>query len=399
MKKNAGFTLVELIIVIAILGILAGVAIPVYSGYVEKANQSADDQLIAAVNTAAAAAVLEARGVAMGTLGNRALEADTDTLPITVSDPAEANVATAFAKYFTGNETASLKYYDRLEFKDHKFVGVKNGGAANAWVTGQVTEEGVLYYTFTNGDKTVKVSAADLAALNASTFMTGMDISTLTGDIDSVVRAASGLVTGENISKIAGFSDWLAQKGIDPNDSDKVAKALVLYTAMNTSGTASDIVTQVKNGSFATEFRTAISAPDKTKAFVDAAMAYAMVEAFAKTEEGKNATVSVGGKSMKVPDYLASVNASLGSKGDGARELDAVLDMLNTVSTNKFFQAYRDGKAPSGANATQDLSGYLSSMNALSGNINNIDMDTYLSEGMSGDYITSLMEQFKTSGG
>ena len=34
-----GFTLVELVVVIAILAILAGVAIPAYSGYVEKANK------------------------------------------------------------------------------------------------------------------------------------------------------------------------------------------------------------------------------------------------------------------------------------------------------------------------------------------------------------------------
>lgn len=46
MKKNGGFTLVELIVVIAILAILAGVAVPAYSGYVEKANQSADIALV-----------------------------------------------------------------------------------------------------------------------------------------------------------------------------------------------------------------------------------------------------------------------------------------------------------------------------------------------------------------
>lgn len=46
MKKNGGFTLVELIVVIAILAILAGVAVPAYSGYVEKANKQADITLV-----------------------------------------------------------------------------------------------------------------------------------------------------------------------------------------------------------------------------------------------------------------------------------------------------------------------------------------------------------------
>ena len=44
MHRNAdgGFTLVELIVVIAILAILGGVAVPAYSGYVKKANMTAD---------------------------------------------------------------------------------------------------------------------------------------------------------------------------------------------------------------------------------------------------------------------------------------------------------------------------------------------------------------------
>ena len=39
-KKNGGFTLVELIIVIAILAILSTVAVAGYSTYISKANQS-----------------------------------------------------------------------------------------------------------------------------------------------------------------------------------------------------------------------------------------------------------------------------------------------------------------------------------------------------------------------
>lgn len=57
MKKNGGFTLVELIVVIAILAILAGVAVPAYSGYIQKANEAADITTCDAIQTAAFAAL------------------------------------------------------------------------------------------------------------------------------------------------------------------------------------------------------------------------------------------------------------------------------------------------------------------------------------------------------
>ena len=49
-----GFTLVELIVVIAILAILGGVAVPAYSGYVKKANMQADMTLISEIEHALA---------------------------------------------------------------------------------------------------------------------------------------------------------------------------------------------------------------------------------------------------------------------------------------------------------------------------------------------------------
>ena len=55
-KKNGGFTLVELIVVIAILAILAGVAIPAYSGYITKAQDTKVITELDAIQTAAQAA-------------------------------------------------------------------------------------------------------------------------------------------------------------------------------------------------------------------------------------------------------------------------------------------------------------------------------------------------------
>lgn len=91
MKNNKGFSLVELIIVIAIMAILVGVMAPQLIKYIEKTNVSADTQLADSVKTAITTtimdpAVINKNGTQVASVQATTAWANITTLPGTSGD-------------------------------------------------------------------------------------------------------------------------------------------------------------------------------------------------------------------------------------------------------------------------------------------------------------------------
>lgn len=337
-KANDGFTLVELIVVIAILAILSGVAVPAYSAYIEKSKRAADETLLGAVNNAFAAACA-ANGTDVylvnGAYATLTTEGTVDAVYRTAADD-EYNKA--FDLFFEGNETAAFQVIEGLYFDS----------------TLHVFTEG---YVITYNGVSIVLSQEDIQNLKDSAFaeigsdklltmvdkaaqmiIDGMsDPNSTLGQLAESDAAMAhlyktlGITNGEEVYIMleekypqGEMSDDAYADFLDEKYNQVVANNAVIYAAQNSQAASQGIWDVLK----ADSVKDAIKANENSdEQLAQSAMALAMYSAYTKTDSMED--VQLG----EVYDTLDSAEFKAYLETDQAKsDLEGYLSSMNMVN-------------------------------------------------------------------
>lgn len=149
MKQNKGFSLVELIVVIAIMAILVGVAVPVYTSYINNAKEAKDaqylDELSRAAQIFAAEKGLELQSIWVAPV----VEADKGVVLVLADGTTYADDMQKFYSmigaydFETINTNQQIKYFEDETLPDEPFV--PEAGDADCAHEMEIVEEATCF--------------------------------------------------------------------------------------------------------------------------------------------------------------------------------------------------------------------------------------------------------------